>query len=214
MAIGGAAQGNALSADLVEENEADGASQEEECSLPLIGREEVWEVIASLDKNVEEEAVGSSSSASVVGEEEELRSANSAEEIAQEDSSPLAGIEDRVLIAAQTLLSILTPTISIMTTTTTPAPTAASITAAINTDTNFRPSISGSAEYTEDGDPAAASSIFPFEDMDDATLDSYANELLEENNLFDFPLSSDTLNTTTTTTTTTAPEVKTEARRT
>ena len=165
---------------------------------------------ASLDENVEEEAVGSSSSASVVGEEEEeLRSANSAEEVAQGDSSPLAGIEDRVLITTQILLFILTPITLTTTTPITPAPTAASTTAVINIDTNLHPSISGSAEYTEGSDPAAASSIFPFEDVDDITLNSYANELLEESNLFDLPLSSD-INATTTTTTTAAPEVKTE----
>ena len=219
---------------MLEESEADRASQEEECSLPLIGREEVREAVAaSLDENVEEGVAGSSSSASVVGEEEEeLRSTSSAEEVAREDSSSLVGIEDRILIAAQTLLSILTPITSTTITTTTQAPTAASTTAAINTDTDIYPSISGSAEYdpanppyspsgeydpesppysgTEDRDPAAASPTFLFEDMDDATLDSYANELLEENNLVDFSLSDDTLNTTTTTTTTAAPEVKTE----
>ena len=93
-----------------------------------------------------------------------------------EEGSPLTGMEERVLIAARTLLSILSESSS-TTTTTTPSPTAASTLA--------------------------------FEDVDDVTLESYINELLEENNLFNLPLSSDTLNTTTTTTTA-APEVKTE----
>ena len=53
-------------------------------------------------------------------------------------------------------------------------------------------------------------STFPFEDVDDVTLDNYAKELLEEDNLFNLHFSNDILNTTTTTTTTAAPGVKTE----
>ena len=211
MAVGGAAQGNALSADLVEESEVDRASQEEEeCSFPLLGREEaLGAMVASLDEGVEGEVAESSSSALVEEEEEGAFSASSAESYTFKDSFPLAGIEDRVWIAANTLLSILSePTL--ITTTTTPAPTAASTTTALNTETSFYSSHSGSAEHTEDIDPAATSSSFPFEDVDDVTLDSYTNELLEEDNLFDFPLSSDTSNTTTTTTTTAALKVKTE----
>ena len=162
-AVGGAAQGNALSADLEEENGADKAPQEEEeCSLPLLGREET---------------VGAAAASFRDDGEEGTFSASSTENNLFEDGSPLAGIEDRVLIVARTLLSILSESAS-TTTTTTPAPTAAS--------------------------------TFPFEDVEDITLENYVKELVEDNNPFDFHFSDDVLNTTTTTTTTTAPEVKIE----
>ena len=82
----------------------------------------------------------SSSSASVDEGGEGTFSASSTENNLFEEGSPLAGIEERVLIATRTFLSILSES-SFTTTTSTPAPAAESTTNVFSYSSSSTPSI-------------------------------------------------------------------------